>query len=804
MLRLFLILLVLPMNGLADIVPSINMLDDYNVRWTSPSTNASESMPLGGGDIGCNVWVEQGDLLLYFQRSGSLSEIGEYLKMGRLRIQLSPNPLAVPAKFRQELLLRDGCIEIEATGKDDAGFSVKLRLWVEIERPVIHVDVESERPIEVAASYENWRIEDKELKSKPSNERFGCFTLEGWPGKVIKRKDDVSFEGEGVIFRHRNPAQSLLPSVLIRQQELENHADEIPDMTDNNTFGGFFRGAGFRPDGTQEGVYQGTPYRAWRLKSKEAARNHRLQVATHIAIAPDETIWRKNLMELVKEVSQKESGRLETTVRWWHSFWARSWIHVWPDHKDTGSKPWQAGRNYNLFRYQLGCNIYGAYPTKFNGGNFTFDPVLIDRKKGRDPDWRAWGGDVFTAQNQRLVYWPMLKSGDFEALKSEFNIYLTGLPGARLKARTSFGHGGAVFSEYASTSGLDLGAGWGWKGSSVRSRGPEVPFGDPSVNGLGGYGAPVEHGIMANGSISYHWEGQVERAYMMLENYRYSRENLRPYLPFIHDSLVFFDEHYQARQKLRTGKPLDEQGKLVFFPSTCCESYRGAKNPLDLLSGIHACLESLLKLEDGILTTEQRSYYQGYLKRLPGWIYYDEINGDRIVKPAESWLRYQNVECPQFYPLFPFNRFNLSSPEIPVFQNTWKHGTFAKNMVQSWHQDGIFFARMGMTKEAAEFNVRKLQNAPRRYPTFWGPGHDWTPDHNWGGSGMIGLQEMLLQTVGNELRVFPAWPREWDVDFKLHAPDRTTVECSLRAGKIQRIEVNPVERRKDIIVPEWK
>ena len=33
-----------------------------------------------------------------------------------------------------------------------------------------------------------------------------------------------------------------------------------------------------------------------------------------------------------------------------------------------------------------------------------------------DPDWRQWGGAVHTAQNQRLLYWPMLKSGDFDAI----------------------------------------------------------------------------------------------------------------------------------------------------------------------------------------------------------------------------------------------------------------------------------------------------------------------------------------------------------------------------------------------------
>jgi hypothetical protein len=138
---------------------------------------------------------------------------------------------------------------------------------------------------------------------------------------------------------------------------------------------------------------------------------------------------------------------------------------------------------------------------------------------------------------------------------------------------------------------------------------------------------------------------------------------------------------------------------------------------------------------------------------------------------------------------------------LQAFRNTWEHGTFPKNMVQSWHQDGIFFARMGLTAEAADYNCRKLEDSPRRFPTFWGPGHDWVPDHNWGGSGMIGLQEMLMQTIGDEIRLLPAWPKEWDVDFKLLAPRQTTVIGRVRDGKLAKVDVSPESRRRDLIIP---
>ena len=71
---------------------------------------------------------------------------------------------------------------------------------------------------------------------------------------------------------------------------------------------------------------------------------------------------------------------------------------------------------------------------------------------------------------------------------------------------------------------------------------------------------------------------------------------------------------------------------------------------------------------------------------------------------------------------------------------------------------GIFAARLGLADEARRIARLKLADGPLRFPAFWGPGHDWTPDHNWGGSGMVGVQEMLLQEVEDGLHVLPAWP----------------------------------------------
>lgn len=65
---------------------------------------------------------------------------------------------------------------------------------------------------------------------------------------------------------------------------------------------------------------------------------------------------------------------------------------------------------------------------------------------------------------------------------------------------------------------------------------------------------------------------------------------------------------------------------------------------------------------------------------------------------------------------------------------------------------------------------------------------------------MIGLQEMLMQTSENEIRLLPAWPEDWDVDFRLFAPKNTLVEGSVRNGEIQNLKVLPESRLADVII----
>ncbi|MDR0833028.1 MAG: hypothetical protein LBN93_02405, partial [Candidatus Symbiothrix sp.] len=169
-----------------------------------------------------------------------------------------------------------------------------------------------------------------------------------------------------------------------------------------------------------------------------------------------------------------------------------------------------------------------------------------------------------------------------------------------------------------------------------------------------------------------------------------------------------------------------------------------------------------------------------------------EIDGYTTIAPAWEWERINNTESPQLYPVFPWGIYGIGKPELETAINTYRYDPDVVRFrdYAGWKQDAIWAARLGLTDDAKELTVKKLQNSERKFPAFWGPGFDWTPDHNWGGSGMIALQEMLLQTAGEELFLLPAFPKEWNAHFKLYAPYNKVVECKYENGKIQELKIN--------------
>lgn len=738
---------------------------DENLVWTSQSDNSAGSMPCGGGDVGLNVWVEKGEVIFYISRSGTFDENNTLLKLGRVRLKLSPNPFEAGTAFKQELVLKDGYVKITGI---KAGLKTEVKVWADVFKPVVHLEVESNRKTIAEAGFESWRIEDRLTKGKENNQNSYKWAPQG---EVKTFKDSIAFKDNGLLFFHQNKTHSVF-DVAVKQQGLESRKAELFNPLEKLVFGGLMRGTGMVPSGTYSGSYAGTPFKGWKLKSTKADKAIQLVVTLHTAQSPTVNKWELGLTQTAAPAT-KNKAAFEASKNWWGSYWNRSFIEMGSSGDTLVA---MAGRNYQLFRYMLGCNAFGTYPTKFNGGLFTYDPVFIDSALKYTPDFRNWGGGTHTAQNQRLVYWPMLKSGDADLMRPQFDFYTRLLRNAELRTEFYWQHKGASFTEQLENFGLPNPAEYGWK----------RPVG-------------YDKGMEYNAWLEYEWDTVLEFCQMMLETGSYAGNDIKEYLSFIESCLNFFDAHYTYLAKQRGSKVLDGNGHLVLYPGSAAETYKMTYNASSTVAALKTVLSSLLELKD--ISEAQRTNWVAMLKRIPP-IAFREFNGHTTIAPAKVWERVNNTESPQLYPVYPWGIYGIGRPGLDTAINTFKYDTdvlkFRSHV--GWKQDNIFAARLGLTKEAAELTLLKLKDSGRRFPAFWGPGFDWVPDHNWGGSGMIGLQEMLLQSHAEKLYLFPAWPKEWDVHFKLHAPQQTTIEAVFKKGKVESLKVTPESRRKDIIV----
>ena len=273
--------------------------------------------------------------------------------------------------------------------------------------------------------------------------------------------------------------------------------------------------------------------------------------------------------------------------------------------------------------------------------------------------------------------------------------------------------------------------------------------------------------------------------------------------PIIEQAVLFYDEHYRFRCRELTGKELDNNGKLAIFPANTLEDHWDARNPTSVIAGLTRVLSELYTLPEKYFTAEKKSRWRSILTTLPDMPRGVE-NGKAYLKPTENH-DHRNWVCPEMYPLFPYELYGVGLPDLDLMKQTSLATGSDRFETDSWQQANILAARLGDTVLARDLNAKKMDDGPYRYPAFWPETIDWAPDHNWGGSGMIGMQEMLMQTHSapgerGKIRLLPAWPVEWDVDFNLHAPDRTTVEGEVRSGKITCLRVTPKARRDDVIV----
>ena len=730
----------------------------YDVSWNSLGANENDSMPIGNGDIAANVWTEQnGDVVMLLAKADAWTELGKLVKLGRLRLHLDPNPFVGTGPFTQSLKLENASIEITSGGNS-------LRVWVDANHPVMHIVAHLEHPAALQVNLELWRTAHPLRGHSP--DKGGMYEVGSDFMPVDFEADTVLGPGaDSITWCHYN-TNSIYPYVL-QHEHLESLTPKYPDPFMRRCFGATLVGAGLVPAADRS------------LKSSVPQQDFNLDLIALTETNVDSAqSWKTDLDALVRQIySTGPRAAWHSHEQWWKDFWNRSWIHVEGDADAV-----KVSQGYAMQRYMIACSSRGAYPVKFNGGLFTVGHDMPDgmdsTTTNHNPDFRAWG-NCYWNQHNRLLYWPLIATGDYDLLQPWFNMYLNDLPLEIDRNWLYYHHHGASYPETMFFFGLPSLHDFGWNNPSnqIQSRWQR-----------------------------YHIQGSLEVISQMLDYYdntgdtNFAQHSL---VPFADAIVTYYDEHW----------PRDAAGKIRMSPSQSLETYQlTVVNPTPDIAGLRSIIPRLLNLPHNVTSATQRQSWAKTLDDLPpipmgrttakGKVPpfgKGDTNGLPTILPAEAYPGTSNSENPELYVAFPYRLYGVGKPDLQLARTAYA----ARRSPQKtcWGQDGTEAAVLGLADEAQKTVTDEFSNyGNERFPWFWKPAHDWIPDLDNGGSGMITLQEMLMQCDGRRIILLPAWPRDWSADFKLHAPYETTVEASARNGKIIRLKVTPPSRSKDVAV----
>jgi alpha-L-fucosidase 2 len=379
--------------------PSFNidpLLSAYDVSWDTPGPTSSQSMPTGNGDIGLNVWVEpNGDLCFFIgktdawgaasatEKNSWIKDGGVLMKLGKVRVSLTPSPLIQDAPFNQILRLHNSEILVKEG-------DVQLRVWVDANHPVIRVETKSVTPVAVKVTLDNWRAGNGDI--------------------ILPNQENK------ISWYHQNP----------------DYAD--PHLK-GFVFGGAIKGKGLvaKDDTT--------------LQTNTAVNTQLISVypLTTKDLTADQWLTQLNKQTAQIEALPLEQTRL-AHQQWWDKFWHRSWIFIKGDELAKNTTQGYVLQRYITASAGRGAYPIKFNGSIFIVDNAEYKPNRRAPAIKIDADYREWGGQYWM-QNTRPMYWPRLMAGDFDEMLPLFNMYAKILPDNAAQVKKYYNHDGAYFQE---------------------------------------------------------------------------------------------------------------------------------------------------------------------------------------------------------------------------------------------------------------------------------------------------------------------------------------------------------------------
>ncbi|MBN1341815.1 MAG: hypothetical protein JXQ73_04005 [Phycisphaerae bacterium] len=731
-----------------------------DVLYDSYSVQPWEAMPTGGGDLSAMVRFD-GTLHLHLTKSDAWgfqappdakpgSRHFNNVSPGHVELRLAPLNEALKASFRQRLDLYRGRVLI--TFADTASGRTELSVWGHPTRKILVVEVDDPKGVCPASS----------------------IVLTEWRDTMV-----VSATG-GILTAREVQTRPARPHMA--NTGMQDYFDEAHDPLKGRGLGvAIGLGAMASPKGRVDGKT------ASMILPNDRPAHWYVVIAA--AVTPSGSgadpidAAKRELSDAMKV--PLDSLRAEQQA-WWRDYWGRSFLRVTSPDK---AADWLTAA-YHVHLYTLGCTNRGPVPAKWDGG-----PGLM---RG---DERTWGLAEWV-QEIRFTFMPCYAANRLEIAKGLPDHYSRMLDYLTEQTKKMWGLPGLWIPETV----LPWGHAEDWI-LKDDGRGAEGHYQrwDPKT-------APYGKFELYNPYVGFLLTAGLEVCHHYLTHYRYSG-----------DEAFLRDQAYPVVRGvceflsglLRKG----DDGRYHLDPANSLETWWMVRDPSDTLDGIRAIFPQFIAMSQRLNRDETlRAKCAEILEQLPDppLGHWDKTGkNDASVDayaPAAAMGKIpgnRNFENPELYRVYPFALSGIGSDDVDRARRSFEQRIFV--LPQSWSMDPIWAARLGLGETACDLAARHAKQFNRfRYggwdshnSSVFPGGLAVVPYLDGAGVSAFALQEILLQSHNDLIRVAPAVAKSWSGIFRLRAEGGFMVGADLLDGRSRFVEIESLLGKTCRIANPW-
>jgi hypothetical protein len=540
-----------------------------------------------------------------------------------------------------------------------------------------------------------------------------------------------------------------------------------------------------------------------RLAAKPGKGSFTILIASAATFDRKEDIIASALNQLEAAAAKGFEGLLKANKKWWHNFWARAFIYL---HSDDGVADF-IEQNYTYFLYVMASSSRGKLPPRYGG--------MIWSTGG---DYYHWGAQHWWS-NASCYYRGLFPTNRLELLDPMFNMYYGMYDACALAARQQWGSKGIFIPETVFFDGLAklpegiaaemrelylLRKPW----SQRSQRFSEFAFGKHPHNGRWNW---KNYGSWVDGKWVYTEKGQgpyghcvhflsatAKIAYLFWQQYEYTLDEQwlreRAY-PMVKGAAEFYRNYPNVKK--------GPDGKYHIYYVNNGESWRGYRqDTMEEVGAMRGILPAAIKASE-ILGVD-KDLRAGWRELL------DNLTPLPTVEDVETGLRRYNTQgALLFYDLVTLE--NDDPETVSLSKATFLPRGMDPNMpVHALSRSSVLAAKMGRSDVLRVVLPKQIRClAPDTgFCYFVQTGRTGALANRMTlreGVNAIGVQRLGLAAEAVQLalcqsvppgptqdaviRVFAAWPSDWDAAFTLLCRGGFLVTSSMQSGRIEFVEI---------------